>query len=424
MNVPPLSAPKLHRLSVWQLVLSVIGLILTLFSLLGILAINLIARSSSTFSGVDTTQLNKYLWVLLLIAALSLPSIILSIRRLSGKASAEGMITNKHLYIVSALILLWVGCLWLGSKADAWNLAAAITSVINLAIVALPILLWVTVGRYKLLTGSQQRGWGMVNFSIFLSAPLITLVEILFIVFLAILGISSLAQNADLMPYLQVFQSQGQLDPVALNSLISKLSPMLNQPGFYALVALVFCLFVPIIEELFKPLAVWTLAGKKLTPAEGWAAGLLCGAAFGLIESLSLMNVATGDIWLVTAIGRVGTGLLHTFTAGLSGYALAKTWQDRHFMRISLVYLAVILLHGSWNFFAILMGLSQMAFPISVPALSVLMSVSTWVLGSLAVLMAAGILVINYLLRKQQSRLQFVPPVLPVVQAEPEEHTA
>jgi hypothetical protein len=279
-----------------------------------------------------------------------------------------------------------------------------------MGVVALPIALWLTLGRYKLFVGSQQRAWGILNFSVFFTAPIITIVEMLFVLIIAGIGISSVLQSSDLLPYLQVFQSQGQLDQTAVNSLMSEFAPMLKQPGFYAVVALIFCLIVPVIEELFKPLSVWALAGHSLTPAEGWAAGMLCGAAFGVVESLSMMSIAGNEIWLITAIGRVGTGLLHVLTAGLSGYALARSWQDRHFLRISLVFLAVILLHGCWNFFAILKGVSQMAFPVSFPGLSVLMSVSTWVLGSMALLMSVSIVAINSLLRKQQTRLQSIPP--------------
>jgi uncharacterized membrane protein len=119
MTVPPLPAAKLHRLSVWQLVTSVIGLVLTLFSIVGIAILALIANSSSEFSSIDTSSLSKFIWPLVLAALLTLPSIILSIRRISGKNSAPIWIQNRELLIASALVLVWVGCLWLGYQAKA-----------------------------------------------------------------------------------------------------------------------------------------------------------------------------------------------------------------------------------------------------------------------------------------------------------------
>ncbi len=418
---PPLTPPKLHRLSVWQLVISIIGLVLSIFSIFGLVVLVLIARSNVSTGTIDVAELSKLVWVLLLAILITIPSIVLSIRRLAGKPSRQVTITNKNLLVASLLIVVWVGLLWLGYRSYPWNFSGALSTLFNIVIIVLPLFLWLTVGRYKLSVGSRQRSWGIINFSVFFTAPLITIIEVLIVAVIAIMGIASLAQNAEFMPYLQLFQSQGQLDPAALESLQAELTPLLTQPGLYLLIGLVFCLLVPILEELFKPLAVWALAGRKITPAEGWAVGMLCGATFAALESLSLISIAGTDIWLTTAIGRVGTGLLHVLTAGLSGYALAKTWQDRHFLRISLVYLGVIILHGCWNFFALLMGVSQLPLPISVPTISALMSVSTWVLGSLAALMAIGIWVINYLLRRQQARAQSVPAVF---QVEPEEPTA
>lgn len=410
MNIPPLPpAPRLHRLSVWQLVISVIGLVMSLFSLFGLVVIVLLANSDASLGSVDTSQISKLVWVVLLGALITLPSIILSIRRLSGKESPQVQVSGKSLLIASLLTVVWVGCLWVGFKAQQWDLPNSLTSWLNIAIIALPFVLWLTIGRYKLPVGSQQRSWGLINTSVYLSASLIIFLEVIVVAVVAFVGISSLVQNAEMLPYLQLFQSQGELDPAALKSLESDLLPVFTQPGFYVVIGLLFCLVVPLLEELFKPLAVWAFAGKNITPAEGWTAGMLCGATFGLIESLSMITVATSDIWLTTAIGRVGTGLLHVFTAGLSGYVLAKTWQDHKYLRLSFVYLGVVLLHGCWNFFALLMGISNLAVPISVPAISRLMSVSTWVLGGLAILMAAGIWAMNYLLRKQSA-----PPMMPI----------
>jgi len=419
MSLPPPITPRLHRLSVWQLVLGVIGLMMTLLSILAVFALGILSRTNSSFSSFDFSQLEKTIWVQLVVALLTLPSIILSIRRLAGKSSQPSIVNNKSLYISSALIVVWLGLLWLGTRSEAWGFPSFVNSLINIVLVFLPILLWLTIGRYKLVSGSKQRAWGILNFSLFVTTQLILIIETIFVVTLAIIGVSSLIQQAEFLPYIQLFQSQGQLDQAAINSLMAELSPIFNQTSFYVLLALIFCVFVPLIEELFKPLAVWLFAKRGITPSEGWAAGLLCVAAFGLIESLSMMSIATSDIWLTTAVGRVGTGLLHIFTTGLSGFVLAKTWQDHKYWRLSLVYLAVIILHGSWNFFALLMGVNQLGLPITSSLLSLLMDISPWVLGGLAVLMALMILLINHHLRKQS-----VPPVLPVFQAEPEEQTA
>jgi hypothetical protein len=162
------------------------------------------------------------------------------------------------------------------------------------------------------------------------------------------------------------------------------------------------------LEELFKPLGVWLMAGKKMTPSQGFTAGLICGATFGLLESLSTIYMVSGNNWVFTAVARIGTGLLHTFTAGLSGWALARTLQDNKYIRISLMYIGVVLLHGCWNLFAILMAVNKMILPINSPLLDKLSNASSWVLVGLAVAMLVILVLVNTFLRRRSN-----PPVLP-----------
>jgi len=93
----------------------------------------------------------------------------------------------------------------------------------------------------------------------------------------------------------------------------------------------------------------------------------------------------------------------------MSGWALAKTWQDNHYIRVALTYCGVVLLHGLWNFFAVLMGLSSMPIPIRSNLLTVLMNNSTWVLLGITVCMLLLLLWMNLNLRKK-----LTPPELPV----------
>ena len=116
--------------------------------------------------------------------------------------------------------------------------------------------------------------------------------------------------------------------------------------------------FVPLIEEFFKPLAVWLLKGKILTPAEGFATGVLAGSGFALIESLGQVGAFNGTGWLVLEIGRGGTDLLHIFTAGMMGWALVNAWKNGKVWLLGLVYLAAIITHGMWNALVLGIGLT------------------------------------------------------------------
>jgi hypothetical protein len=122
-----------------------------------------------------------------------------------------------------------------------------------------------------------------------------------------------------------------------------------------------------------------------------------------------MISGSSGSTWLYTAVARIGTGLLHMFTAGMSGWALASSWQDKKYIRITLVYTGVVLLHGCWNLFALLMGLSSLAIPVKSDFLTGLMNFSPWVLFGIAVLMFAALLTMNIWLQKKAT-----PPELPV----------
>jgi RsiW-degrading membrane proteinase PrsW (M82 family) len=135
------------------------------------------------------------------------------------------------------------------------------------------------------------------------------------------------------------------------------IEPFLRQPivvyGVFALMAGV----IPAIEELLKPMALWALAGKKISPQEGFVGGLIAGAGFALIENvLYFTNVITAGDWLVVAVGRAGTGILHMLASGIAGWGLAKGWRDRKWWTLIFSTLGAILLHGLWNGLAIASG--------------------------------------------------------------------
>ncbi len=48
-------------------------------------------------------------------------------------------------------------------------------------------------------------------------------------------------------------------------------------------------------------------------------------------------------------LARTGTSAVHILTAGLTGWALALTWQKRRFLPLLLAYLCSVMIHGLWN---------------------------------------------------------------------------
>lgn len=409
---PPLPIQnKLDHFSVWQLVLAVIGFILSLFSMLGIAALLAVSKSggSNNFVSINTQQMSFLFWVLGLLALLAVPSFYHAMRRIRGHYSAEFFVDKKQLSLAAIALILWTGLLFAGQNAAQWKLPGALIAPLDILVIAIPILILLIAGVYRLKSGGNQRAWGLVNITIFVSTQIILFLELLVVVLSIGLAFFWLYKQPQFAPFFTGLLSQGKVTEQGLTAFLNQLTPLLSDPILYLFILLIFCLFIPLIEELFKPLGVWFLAGKQPTPAQGFTAGLLCGAAFGMFESFSMISFTSGSAWLYTAVARIGTGLLHMLTAGISGWALATTWRDRKYLRMTLVYTGVVLLHGCWNLFALLMGLSGMAVPINSAFLSRLMTASPWILCGLAAAMATGLLTMNLWLRKNS-----IPPELPV----------
>jgi len=121
------------------------------------------------------------------------------------------------------------------------------------------------------------------------------------------------------------------------------------------------------------------------------------------------MNTAGAVDFAILALGRAGTGLLHTFNAGMMGWALASTWQDGRLSRLAWVYIGVVLLHGVWNIFALMLGF--VSLPVAVPqVLNGLSGAIPWILGLLAFVMLWVLFRLNKNLRRNfQNQLSAAP---------------
>ncbi len=140
---------------------------------------------------------------------------------------------------------------------------------------------------------------------------------------------------------------------------------------------------VPLIEELFKTIGgVWFLKPRKISPREGWIAGLMSGAGFGLIEaylySMQGVMMTTFPDWLYFILGRTGGLLLHTFAGGIVGWGgLAKSWREkRPTYAVGGAYIVALLTHSLWNSIAVGQAVLLNQFDIEVPDVAVYISLS------------------------------------------------
>ena len=130
------------------------------------------------------------------------------------------------------------------------------------------------------------------------------------------------------------------------------MAPYIFSPVVIGAGLIFFSVIIPIIEELIKPLGVWLSPNKLMTPKQGFAMGVLGGAAYALVESLG-MSPGIPEASNLLSIVRAGTDLVHVVTTGLMGWALVSAWRERKYVQLGITYLLVIVIHGMWNALAL-----------------------------------------------------------------------
>jgi hypothetical protein len=385
---------QIHWPSVGMLLISGVGLAISLSAAAGLMLFGLFSVFRTSPPYAEALPLFSIAWMSGLLGVLMVPAVYYSLRRLLGK-EMPGWRLPGGLRLASYFMILWPILLGLGQLVN--NIPALTSFVlppINIMVVAIPLWWLVEIGRHGLNGGDPQRTWGVASFSLEITPTLTILLELVLLLVLGVVGALWLYTQPGALEQINRIISQlsnAQADPEAI---LRILQPYLQQPVFILTILVVEAGLIPLMEELLKPLAVWILVWRRLTPADGFVAGLICGSAFGLIESLGNLASVSGSSWIILVLGRTGTGALHTVGAGLVGWGLASAWLDKDYLKLLLRYLLAVLLHGLWNVFALLSGLVSFFSP--APAAQNLLVFSR--LGQIGPLALGGIIVVLFLI--------------------------
>ena len=270
-----------------------------------------------------------------------------------------------HLVSIMMITLLPLS-LAVGSLAtkNEW-LSWLVLPPLNLLATGLPVLWLALLGIRKLPGGSAQRRWGLLTCGLAYTTPVILLAEILLIVVGGVLVLAWLStQPEQYNKLLELFQQLRSMTTLDQEAFLRLVEPYFNQPFVMVGLVVTAALIIPLIEEMLKPLGVWLLAWKKLSPAQGWVAGVISGAAFALFENLGNTS-GGGEEWVLVSVSRISAALLHMVTSGLMGWAIAAAWTERRYLRLFGIYAASVTIHGLWNGLAIL---GSVALPFDLPA--------------------------------------------------------
>lgn len=380
-----------------QVVISSLGFLSSFFGGVLLLVFGLF---SGFFDQATTQEAGLLLvigWTSLLIAVAFLIALISAVFHLQGKVmSALSSATQRLLQI--ALFFIWVVSILgviLISRFESLNL---ITSLLVIPLVLVPILFFFWIGARKLSLGNRPRVWGAVAFNFSIMMPVVLTAELVLFIFIIVIAAVWLSSQPELLSQLMIFGEQfsnGSRDPVEVEQLVTEL---FGRPIFLNGSILVIAVLVPLIEEFFKPMAIWFLAGKRLTPSQGFVGGLIAGACFAMLESLGAVGIPAESEWMMLLFGRTGTGLLHVTLSGMVGWGFASAFYNRKWSRAIFAYIGAVSIHGLWNFFALLSGI------VPIMPMSEEMNDLPVILGQMGVFVLATLFVVNLVILYSMNR--------------------
>ncbi len=356
MSVGPEAQQVTNEKTDWMSILQLVFSLLVFLSFLG--AAVLLAAAGNALSGApELAGMNQGSLILLVcafaaLALLNLPSVVSSIGRLAG--GGQHSTSEKKAGVLSWLPLALFGAVLAGMAflPQSMPRRELLEGVLAALGAVLPAIWLLRVGSGGLWGKHAKRDAGLLSFSIGFTTYFILVLELALILVLgaglAFAAAASPSLLSNLGELWRLLQSSGA-DPEALRASLMEFA---RSPLVLALIFGMVALALPALEEGFKTMGVWLLSDHKISPAEGYVAGLFSGAGFALVEALlNSAQLAGGSPaeWLTFLLGRFGGTLLHTFNGGLMGWALASSWQDKRRGRTPGVFLLVLLVHALWN---------------------------------------------------------------------------
>jgi RsiW-degrading membrane proteinase PrsW (M82 family) len=391
-----------------SVVLTALGIVIFLmqaFSMSIVWLTRLIGGQNGSMSNIPGSLST---WSFLLMGALLLPVFLMSLNQLRGKDDPLWLQTDRPALRKN---VFWVMVLWPAVVALGWlvagnqNVAMFLLGPINLLAAGLPVLWILNAASWKLNGGPRLRQWRIFGFSLTVMPFLVILVELIAILILTLFGglyityrmsVDPILKNELTLLYEQIAASVQDIDQILI-----LFESYFRQPSVIFWAAAIMGGVMPIIEEVVKPIALFPLARKGITPQEGFIGGLLCGAGFALTENLLYFNIAlNAEDWLFMAIGRAGTGILHMLASGLVGWGLVKTWRSGKWGAQALLSFSAFLLHGLWNALALFVGFAPDQLLETEPDFWVTMLFNIPIL-LLLLLSIAGMVLINRHFRKK-----------------------
>jgi protease prsW family protein len=310
------------------------------------------------------------------------------------------------LIVIAASISILAGS-WVGSiETVNW----LVLPILTIPAVVLPLGALLALGTRNLPLATRWQSWSILGLGMTLIPFILLILEIGIAIILFFGVIAYIMTQPELAYRLQGLSQQILVLGPQSEAALDLLSPLLTKPGVILTALMYTAVFVPAVEELFKPLGVWLLARKLDSPAQGFALGALSGASYALIETIGVSG--QGGEWATLLFTRIGTGLLHITTSALMGAAIVFALRQRRYLRLLGTYILAVTLHGLWNTSAILYSFSSLAKILGqTDWLSTLQPITVIAMSVLAVALFLILLITNHQM-EQAIRPPLMEPVI------------
>jgi RsiW-degrading membrane proteinase PrsW (M82 family) len=351
--VSPIPNPQARprAVSIWQAGYSLLG-----SAVLLILALHFTWRGLSWISNPQIAR-DEITGSFLLAASLALGGMLLlpsagyALAQLAGRP-VESIAGRGRLSPWITLVLLGAAFFFLlvigALVSESTPLAWIVLPFVHILVIVIPVAAVLYLGGRGLPKGSPQRAWGIFATGMTLGPVLTFALEIVALFACVIAGMLLIALTPGQLSEFTRLAEQLQTINQSPEAFLQVFQPYSKNPIVVGGVLLFMAGIVPLLEEAIKPIGVWLLARRRLTPAEGFTAGLISGAGFALVESLGYANTG-GQGWLTSVLLRAPTAFMHIFTCGLTGWGFARATSLHRSRWLLAGYGGAVAIHGLWN---------------------------------------------------------------------------
>ncbi len=347
-------------LKISQFIFSLIAFLITTISAASCFAGGLLFRSTFGFSIDETGLLLSLGSVCILLAVIHFSALLNALKEPSLLKTTANIKLDSFI-LASVALLCWAVVLILTYFHIGEQFFSSLQSYLTPIEIWIPIWWFVEFGKRNLPRITARKRSAALSLGVSYTVIFIMFLELIVIALIfagVLVYLNSQPQIQQWLKTITIPQNLAQVDEQFLEHYVVVL---LQNPWFIATVFLVIGIIAPFIEESLKPLAMWTLRKRSLSPSQGFVLGLYFGAAFALIENAGMIIQLGSEGLVENILLRSSTALLHITCSGLVGCGYARSMQPGKNSVFLKPLLTAFLFHGIWNSFSILFSLSSLS---------------------------------------------------------------